>query len=88
MDFSPMTLGKAGRFALTHLPVRAIDAGRNNIDYDLAECGHGIRHLEFQNGRHADQRSVRWVSSLWRNQGRILFRGQASLAKATPIGRG
>src|SRR5258708_14799816 len=45
---------KLTRFALTHLPVRAIDAGGDDIDHDLAGCRHGIRHLaELQNFRSA-----------------------------------
>ncbi len=45
---------KLARFALAHLPVRAVDAGGDNIDHDLAGCGHRIRHLaEFQNFRSA-----------------------------------
>src|SRR5471032_1248914 len=45
---------KPVRFALTHLPVRAIDAGGDNINHDLAGCGHRVRHLaEFQNFRPA-----------------------------------
>ena len=47
-------LRKLVRFALTHLPVRTIDAGGDNIDQNLAGGGHGIRHLaEFQNFRSA-----------------------------------
>src|SRR5262249_18159144 len=30
--------------AVTHLPVRAIDAGRNDVDADLPPPGHGVRH--------------------------------------------
>src|SRR5882757_684470 len=46
--------GKQARFTLTHLPVRAIDAGGDDIDHDLARCRHRIRHLaELQNFRPA-----------------------------------
>jgi hypothetical protein len=42
------------RFALTHLPVRAIDTGGNNFNHDLAGCDYGIRHLaKFENLRPA-----------------------------------
>jgi hypothetical protein len=57
------------RFALTHLPIRAIDAGGDDIDHNLAGCSHGIRHLaELQNFRSAvpfDEGSFHWYSSLW-----------------------
>ena len=47
-------MGKLARFALAHLPVRAIDAGGDDIDHDLAGCRYGIRHIaEFQNIRPA-----------------------------------
>src|SRR5689334_18537913 len=42
------------RLALTHLPVRAIDAGGDNFNHDLAGCDHRIRHLaKFENLRPA-----------------------------------
>jgi hypothetical protein len=47
-------------FALTHLPVRAIDAGGSDIDHDLAGCGDRIRHLtEFEDLRSAVAFDVR-----------------------------
>src|SRR6516164_9241238 len=54
------------RFALTHLPVRAVDAGGDNIDHHFAGCSYGIRHLaEFENLRSAvsfDEGSFHWHS--------------------------
>jgi hypothetical protein len=46
--------------ALAHLPVRAVDAGGNDIDHDLAGRGDRIRHLtEFEDFRSAVAFDVR-----------------------------
>jgi len=63
------------RFSLAHLPIRAVDAGGDNIDHDLAGRGHGIGHIaEFQDIRPAvpfDEGCFHWDSPLLVRQGRM-----------------